>query len=369
MVEELFVLLALGGAIVAFITDVKSRIIPNKLTFPLMGLGVFGYLVFGVIMGDFEMFLASVKSLLLMFIVGRLLCEFGLLSPGDAKGYMFIAALVPVYPVFLLEIFNPTVAYYPFIITIFVNSFISMYPFLFVYSIGIALKKGLGLRLISPLKNSMAYLETSFIFMGAISISSYFSMGILTLLALVILYRIPRKYRLLLTTFLILAYVFPLADVGYSRASSISLYFVFMFLLITGTRLFINILNVLRKDALTWKAKITDLKDGDIVGEEIYIAEGEVLRDERSMVEKIKEAVKTGSYQTLLKRNIIAKPNSIGVTEKQIEILKGYVKEGKLEDIVTLKMGMPFASGLLTGLIVSLVLGDIIFATVVWFYG
>ncbi len=69
MIEELFVLLALGGAVIASITDIKSRIIPNKLTFSLIGIGIFGYFANGVFTGDFVMFLESVKSVAIIFVV------------------------------------------------------------------------------------------------------------------------------------------------------------------------------------------------------------------------------------------------------------------------------------------------------------
>ena len=123
MIEELFVLLVLGGALIASITDIKSRIVPNKLTLPLIAAGVFGYLAYGIFTGDFVMFLASAKSLIVMFVLGYLFWKLGAWSAGDAKEFLFIAVLVPVSPAFLVGTFNPAIAGYPFIITVFITVF------------------------------------------------------------------------------------------------------------------------------------------------------------------------------------------------------------------------------------------------------
>lgn len=369
MIEELFVFLALGGAVIASITDIRSRIIPNRLTFTLIAVGIFGYLVYGILTSDLSMFLASIKNLGIMFVAGYLLWVLGLLASGDVKGLMFIAALIPVYPAFLYSTFNPTIAGYPFITTVFTNTFLSLFPLLFLYSMCIALKKKLGSRFIEPLKNPVKYLETSFVLVAAMGVSAFFGMRILVLPAILLLYKIPRKYRISLSAAGILAYVYPLSELWYSRASFIFTYFVIMLLFIVTIRLLLNSLNVIRKEALIEETKITDLEDGTIIAEEIYIQDGEVLRDNRSMIEKIKDAAKTGSYQALLKRKRIASLSAAGVTEKQIELLKGYVKNGKLENKVRTRKSMPFAPGLFIGLIVSLVSGDLMLVLTMWLYG
>ncbi len=76
MVEELFVVLAIVGVVVATYTDIKSRIIPNRLTFTLIIVGILGYLSMGILSGDFSMFLRALGSLLLMYASGWVLWKF-----------------------------------------------------------------------------------------------------------------------------------------------------------------------------------------------------------------------------------------------------------------------------------------------------
>lgn len=367
MVEELFVLLALGGAIIAAITDIKSRIIPNKLTFPLVGIGIFGYLANGVLTGDFVMFVASMKSLVVMFALGYLFWMLGAWSAGDAKEFLFIAVLIPVYPAFLYGTFNPQIAGYPFIITVFVNTLLAIFPLVFLYSVYLAAKKGIFSRFLGPAKDFKKYLEMAFVFAAAISVSSIFLGRILVLVALVLLYMIEKKYRLALSALLIAAYVILGGGGLYSQGMFVLTNFAFVFLLILGVSVLFNSLNILRSEALVEGTKITGLVDGDIIAEEIYIAEGEVLRDERSMIEKIKDAAKTGGLDVLRRRGVGT--GAAGVTKEDIELLKGYVEKGLLEDRVKVKKSMPFAPVVLAGLAAALVIGDVTLAIRVWLYG
>ncbi|MBU2559533.1 prepilin peptidase [archaeon] len=367
MVEELFVLLALGGAIAASITDIKSRLIPNKLTFSLIGAGIFGYLAFGVLRGDFSMFFASIKSLGVMFAIGYLFWMLGAWSAGDAKEFLFIAVLVPVYPAFLYTMFNPHVAGYPFIITVFVNTLLAIFPLVFVYSIYLALKKGIFSGFLEPAKDPKKFLEAAFVITAAISISSIFLGRIMVLLALLLLYRIERKYRLLLSLLLIVAYIILTSGSLYLQTMLVLTNFAVVFFLIFALSLMLNSINILRSDALVEASRITKLSDGDIIAEEIYIAGDKVVRDERSMVEKIKDAAKTGSLGALHRRGIGT--GAAGVTDEDIELLKGYVEKGLLEDPVKVKKSMPFAPVVLVGLVAAFVIGDVMLAIRVWLYG
>lgn len=370
MIEELFMFLALGGAVIASVTDMRSGTIPNRLTFTLIAVGIFGYLAYGLLTGDLGLFSASLKSLAVMFIAGYLFWMLGAWSAGDAKEFLFIAALIPAYPAaFLYGTFNPTIAYYPFVITVFINTLLSIFPFIFLYSLYVSLKKKLASRFTEPLKNPVKYLERSFVLAAAIGISTFFGMWVITPLALLLLYKIPGKYRIPLSALAILAYIFPLSPFWYSRGLLISTYFVITLLFIVTIGLLLNSINIIRKEALIEETKITDLEEGAIIAEEIYIQDGEVLRDNRSIIEKIKDAAKTGSYQTLFQRKSIVATGAAGVTEEEIELLKEYVKKGKLEDRVNVKKSMPFAPVILAGLTISLVIGDTMLALKMWLYG
>lgn len=367
MVEELFVFLALGGAVIASVTDIKSRIIPNKLTFTLIAAGIVGYLANGALTGDFVMFLESVKSLAVMFALGYLFWMLGAWSAGDAKEFLFIAALVPVYPAFLYRTFSPAIASYPFIITVFVNTLLAIFPLVFLYSVYLSMKKKIFFRIFKQAKDVKKYFEISFVLGGAIGIASLFDVPILALVVMVLLYRLKRGHRVLVSTVAMLVYISPSSGGWYARAEFISTYLAIVFLLIGGIRLLFSFISVIREGALVEEVKITSLEEGAIIAEEIYIADGEVLRDKRSMIEKLKDAAKTGALDVLRRRGVGT--GAAGVTEEDIELLKGYVENRKLEDKVNIKKSMPFAPVVLAGLVTSLVIGDAVLALRVWLHG
>lgn len=369
MIEELFVVLALGGAVVASITDIKSRIVPNRLTLPLIAVGILGYLANWILTGEFAMFLASLKSTAIMFALGYLLWMAGAWSAGDAKEFLFIAALIPVYPVFLYGTFNPALANYPFIITVIVNSFLAIFPLIFLYAVYLSIKKKIFFRVFKQAGDVKKYFEMSFVLGGAIGIASLFDMPILALLVLVLLYRLKRDHRILVSTVALLVYVSPFGTGWYARAEFISTYLAAVFLLIGGIRLLFSFISVITTGALQEEVKITALEDGAILAEEIYIQNDEVIRDRRSMMERLKDAARSGSVLALLPKKGVVGRGAAGVTEDDIELLKGYVKDGKLEDRVNIKKSMPFAPVILVGLVISLILGDSMLAVKMWLYG
>jgi preflagellin peptidase FlaK len=291
----------------------------------------------------------------------------GAWSAGDAKEFLFIAVLIPVYPAFCYETFNPQVASYPFIITVLVNTLLAIFPLVFLYSVYLSMKKKIFFRIFKQAKDVKKYFEISFVVGGAISTASLFGMPILALVVMVLLYRLKRDHRILLSAVALLVYISPSSGGWYARAEFISTYLAIVFLLIGGIRLLFSFISVIRKEALVEGTKITNLVDGVIIAEEIYISDGEVLKDTRSMMEKIKDGAKTGSLEVLRRRGVGT--GAAGVTEEDIELLKGYVEKGLLEDRVKVKKSMPFAPVVLAGLAAALVIGDVMLAIRVWLYG
>jgi preflagellin peptidase FlaK len=116
----IFTLLALSGAIVASYTDLKWGIIPNKLNFSLFGLGVIGHLFLEKLSVIKPLFI----SISLMFLIGFSLWRvIPVLSAADVKMFIALGALLPSYPIWLMNRFTPTLNQnYPFVITIFFNT-------------------------------------------------------------------------------------------------------------------------------------------------------------------------------------------------------------------------------------------------------
>ena len=79
---------AVAVAAAASATDLKTRKIPNKLTFPVMVLGLIFNLLFGGLTGLIMSFLG-----ILMGFAAFILFAIGALKAGDVKLYMAIGAL------------------------------------------------------------------------------------------------------------------------------------------------------------------------------------------------------------------------------------------------------------------------------------
>lgn len=130
MPEYLPIAIAVAAACIAVYTDMKKRIIPNRLNYPLIAFGILYYLVVGAVRADLWMALSGAITAAVSFGIGYLLWFTGGWAGGDVKLFTAFGALLPSYkPPMTADI--P----YPFPVTILFNSVIAMLPVLLVYSI------------------------------------------------------------------------------------------------------------------------------------------------------------------------------------------------------------------------------------------
>jgi len=102
------------------------------------------------------------------------------------------------------------------------------------------------------------------------------------------------------------------------------------------------------KGAFYEEKKITELREGDIPAEFIYLKNGEVKR-ERPLLLVHERCDK-----------VLAHPKrAAGLTEEQIEELKRLATEGRIENRIKIKKGIPFGPFLAAGLLVGLTVGDL----------
>ncbi|MFH1773864.1 MAG: A24 family peptidase C-terminal domain-containing protein [Methanobacteriota archaeon] len=349
--EIFFTALAVLGAGIAAATDLKKGIIPNRLSLSLIGIGIFGNFVYSFYANSFELFFLSLQNFIIILILGYVLWILGGWSAGDVKEFLFLAVLLPRYPNFLKNFFFPALPPYPFILTILLNTFLAIFPFIALYSLCISLSK-IGIsKFLEPLQDIDRHLKNSFIVVGCISLGVLLNSAI-ALAVLLFFLAIKEKYKLAASA--AFAALFLLS--GNSFAALMK-YFVFLTLFFVSFALFWNSLNVLRK-TLREEVKITELKEGVVAAEEFYIQGDKILRDSRDVLEKIKSAVKTRNFEAL-RRKGLASTRAAGISKEEIELLKKYVAEGKIEDKIIITKGMPFAPAIFIGLILSLAFGDL----------
>lgn len=386
MLDLVFVLIALFGAVAASITDLREGIIPNKLSMPLIVIGIVGHLIsnlYGLstgVMTDFSLFLVCLKNVGLIFAVGYVFWILGGWSAGDVKEFMFLAALIPQYPLFLSRYFNPrffpevsihiskgfigkvNIFPYPFIISLLVNTFLSILPFIFIFSVYISITKIGPKAFLEPLNEVRDYSKKSIIFVGALVIVSILGISKIWIIPLLLmLYLIEERKGIIISTLISIIYILIGGDNIINSLIFVIQNLIIIFLILLVFDLFLNSFKVLKKEALEREIKITSLKEGMVIADQIYREKGKIVRDERGIKEKIKDAIEKKDIDILKKRPLIANTTAAGIDKKELKTLIDLVKEEELEDRIRIKRAMPFAPIILLGLIITLTIGDLAF--------
>jgi preflagellin peptidase FlaK len=352
MLEWVMLSLALIGALAASYTDLKQGIIPNKLSFSLFFAGIAGNVAISLISGDKSLIFDLGKAILATFALGYALWLLGGMAAGDVKEFLFLAALLPRYPEVLRSYFSPSLAWYPFPLSVFINTFVAIFPFLYIYAFAISIKKVKLREFFEPLLKPGQKLKNAFYLAGAFSFGMLLGKGIAMLGFIVLIFLLKKEvYKVAATS---LALLLAIATDSAEPPAIVRYY-----LLIAGVlllfALFWNSLKILRA-SLKEEVKISTLEEGAILAEEIYIRNGEIIREEKSILEKIKEYANPG---TMKRGTLIVGTTAAGLTEQQIASLRRLVSEGKLDDRIKIKARMPFAPAIFLGLLLALVFGDL----------
>jgi len=95
MMELLPLIVLLPFIGIATYTDQKKQMIPDKLTRPLIAMGVLSYLMAGVFAHDVWLAILGSAGALCAFAIGYLLWQLKAWGGGDAKLLMGIGAMIP----------------------------------------------------------------------------------------------------------------------------------------------------------------------------------------------------------------------------------------------------------------------------------
>ncbi|MDI6884107.1 MAG: prepilin peptidase [Hadesarchaea archaeon] len=125
--------IALGAVCIAVYTDLRERIIPNRLTFPLIGVGILFYFLFGVYRGDLLIVASGALGAAISFAIGYAMWLTGGWAGGDVKLFTALGALLPRFsPSYAAAPYSSTYPLFP--LTILINSVIVSIPVLLVYA-------------------------------------------------------------------------------------------------------------------------------------------------------------------------------------------------------------------------------------------
>ncbi|MBI5884756.1 prepilin peptidase, partial [archaeon] len=152
----LFSLLVLG---IAGYTDLKKRIVPNRLTFTAIAAGLAIQLLAGIYFNDLSLFYFALIAGIMTFACGYVIYRLGMWAGGDVKLFTAIAVLQPVNYGILRDLLGLNQAWLAsislplFPLTLFFYSLLAMLPLGAVISLkAIAERKELRQKTIAGLK-------------------------------------------------------------------------------------------------------------------------------------------------------------------------------------------------------------------------
>lgn len=364
-------IIAVAACLYASYTDFKRGIIPNKLTFPLIAVGLFLNVVYAVLIGDLLLIISATIITVMIFALGYLFWKMGAWAGGDVKLFTALAALLAVYPPIInYNILNyemPVYAVYPFPFSLILNSILSMLPFLLIYVIyiGFTRKPQVLKELTEPVRNYKKTLASALVISTAAYIAVFITFQLpirniimififIVILSLIIT-KLPKLVKALVVSgIMILSLIQNLEVTIYG--------FIILLITITVIGIIRKLLSKANKEALQDDYKINELKEGMISAYNLYQKEDEIYYDDKSFTGKIKEAVKSGNIFLLTapRGKLLVGTLAAGLDDKDIELLKKLQQEGKIPDTFKVKKGVPFAPSILIGLLISLFIGDLV---------
>jgi preflagellin peptidase FlaK len=362
--------IAILACIYASYTDLKRGIIANKLTFPLIGLGIALNGINAFFTGNLMILVYTLLFTGTIFVLGYIFWKLGAWAGGDVKMFTALAALLPLQPVLIsytiLGYSLPVMAKYPFPFTVIINSILAILPFLliFVFYIVYTEKRELLGELSAPLKDYQKNFLLALVVTSAITTALYITqifalqviilILILTYILTMVISKIPNRIKAVVVSILTVYAIFQNPKVALVGILVI-------FISITIIEILKKLLTSVNRKALQDDYTVVDLKEGMIMAYGLYEKDEKVYFDSEGMVSKFKKASKTGelSLITAPKGKMLLGTLAAGLTEKDIELLKGLVNENKIKDSIRVKRGVPFAPSILIGLLISLFIGDL----------
>jgi len=365
-------IIAILASVYASYTDITKGIIPNRLTFPLIGVGMVLNGIYAILIGDLWYLILGLIITGVIFGLGYIFWKMGAWAGGDVKLFTALAALLPFYPaVVSYQVFShtfPMEAAYPFPLTVIINSILSMLPFLLIYVLFVAMRTKPHLlgELLSPIKEWQKNLVTTLLITSAVTIS-------------VLVVQVINYPNLILYLILIYLLVFLISKLPkYVKAGLIAVavfysfytYFqvtlmgiITLLLTLIAIGMVRKLLTSVSREALQDDYPVEGLEEGMILAYKLYQTNGEVEWDEKGFFTKIKETFAKKDL-TLISHppgKLVISSLAAGLTRDDIKLLKKLRKEGKIKEEVRIKRGVPFAPSILIGPLLSLFIGDLAF--------
>lgn len=364
-------IIAIAACLYASYSDLKRGIIPNKLTFPLIAIGLVLNGIYAVMIGELWFIVVCLVVTGVIFALGYLFWKMGAWAGGDVKLFTALAALIPFNPIIIsYQVFQvpfPVEGIYPFPLTVIINSILSILPFLLIYVFYVVVKNKPHLmgELTSPLKEYKKNIVLTLVITSAVNITFFISQQLrfqIIIISLLLIYllsmlisKLPNRVKAVVVSLVTVASLF--YDIKITLIS-----IVVLFISIIIIELVRKLLTSVSKEALQDDIPLDELKEGMIPAYNLYQRDDdEVFVDDKSFTDKMKESFKTRdpSMITATPGKRLIGTLAAGLTIDDIQLLKQLHQKDKIDNAFRVKKGVPFAPSILIGLIISLFIGDL----------
>ena len=339
---------SLGGLLYASWTDLKTRLISNKLTFGLFFLGLGLHAAESVYSNSWQPLIDSLLGGLAGLAFGLALYYTGVWAGGDVKLLAAIGALNPFPPVLFAPLAR--LDWPVFSATFFLYSILAIVPYSLFYAVRACVQRpSLNAKAFFMLKSKApAIVRAAGVVAFLASAFEAYGFDLLWFLpafiAVELLLSKAKAFanRAAGTLFLAGLALNPLTALSSSASLLASA---------GAIALFFGYFKVLREDVLREEKKVSELSEGDIPAEMVRLEGRKVVVEPFGLLSLLRP----------VKGVVLANPlNASGLEGEEIKRLKSLVRQGKLKDSIKLKKSIPFAPALVLGYLAGAFLGDLV---------
>ena len=363
---ELFFLAAIAvsiiGLIIATYTDLKSRIVPNKLNYGLaiIGLGIFS--IQSIAQASYWPIIYSIIGLAFGFLFGWVLWKLGIFAGGDVKLFMGLGALNPLTPALAKSGIFAGINTPVFPITLFIYALISFLPYgLFVLIYRLIKNKKFQKELWTEMKPKILLAIHAMCFAPACYvIINYFNLGgiattIITIILLFVwgLFKENKKFITIIALIAaaLINWVFLAQGIIGAMLISVLLYTLLKIMLAT-------------RKLLSTEVPVSKLEEGMIPAKSLALKGKKVVEAEGINYKKIIKHAKEGNIKAikemlLPQKEIISARKARGLTPEEIKTVKKLAAKGLIPKKMLIKESMPFVPTMLLGYLLCLAVGDL----------
>lgn len=354
------IIISLIGLFVATYTDLKERIVPNKLNYGLAIIGLILFLIQSIMQNSPLPFIYSFLGMCFGFFFGWIMWKAGIFAGGDVKLFMGLGALNPFTPALLRigALTNMNLPIFP--VTLFIYSLFAFLPYgIFVVIVKLLKNKKMQKEIFEEMKPKVLLsIHASFFTSAAYVMLATYQINTLLIIPLIIIWGLFKKNKKYATIMSILiAFIL-----------NYTLFFQALLATILISVIFYSLLKILFsvKRVLVSEIEVRKLKEGMIPAKTLIWKGKKVVELEGISLTIVMDSIKKKNSNLLKemlspKKEIISAMKARGINDEELILLKQLAKKGLIPKKIMIKESMPFVPTMLLGYILCLILGDIIF--------